>query len=109
MRVVNNELCKYCVFIFGGVGEGPKTISLQTVLFSVRFTLYESCMLYKILSWGLPTKQQNIQFARIFMFFYRNAFQSHPTVINRAIKFEQEIKTLDISLFKITNFNSSTA
>jgi len=86
-----------------------KTISFQTVLISVRVTLYGSCMLYTILFWGLPSKLQNIQFFSIFMFFCRNAFQSHPTVINRAIKFEQEIKTLDISQFKITNFNSSTA
>lgn len=86
-----------------------KSISFQTLLISVRVTVYGSCMLYTVLFWVLPTKRQNIQFVSIFMFFYRKAFQSHPTVINRAIKFEQEIKTLDISHFKITNFNSSTA
>jgi len=47
----------------------PKNISFQTVLISVRVTIYGSCMLYTILFWGLPTKQQNIQFVSIFMFF----------------------------------------
>jgi hypothetical protein len=63
-------------------------------------------MLYKVLFSGLPTKLQNILFVSVFMLFYRNVFQSHPTVINSAIKFEQEIKTLDISHFNITNLNS---
>ena len=67
MRVVNNETCKFCFFFLGGGGR--KTISFQTVLISVRVTPYGSCLLYTILFWELPTKQQNIQFVSIFMFF----------------------------------------
>jgi hypothetical protein len=71
--------------------------------------VYGCCMLYNTLFSVPPTKLKNIQFVSVFVLFYRNAFQSHPTVINSAIKFEQEIKTLDISHLKTTHFNSSAA